>query len=88
VSIRVYVAPRSSANRVLGLHGEAVKISLTAPPVEGAANRALVDFLARLLGVPRSSVAIESGETSRNKIVSVDGIDVDDARRKLGIAPG
>jgi uncharacterized protein (TIGR00251 family) len=85
VSIRVYVAPRSSANRVLGLHNGALKIALTAPPVEGAANKALMEFLAKLLGVPRSSVALISGETSRNKVVSVEGLAPGDAKRKLGI---
>ena len=85
VSIRVYVAPRSSANRALGLHNGALKIALTAPPVDGAANKALMEFLAKLLDVPRSSVALLSGETSRHKVVSVEGTTLDDARRKLGL---
>ncbi|MGA7731767.1 MAG: DUF167 domain-containing protein [Chloroflexia bacterium] len=85
VSIRVYVAPRASANKVLGLHNGALKIALTAPPVEGAANKALVEFLAKVLGVPRSAVALLAGESSRHKVVSVAGVALDDALRRLGI---
>jgi uncharacterized protein (TIGR00251 family) len=83
VSIRVYVAPRASASRILGEHDGALKVALTAPPVEGAANKALVDFLARVLGVPRSAVTIVSGETSRHKTIRVSGISRDDALRRL-----
>jgi uncharacterized protein (TIGR00251 family) len=85
VNIRVYVAPRASANKVLGLHNGALKIALTAPPVEGAANKALVEFLAKVLGVPRSAVALLAGESSRNKVVSVAGIGLEDALQRLGI---
>lgn len=85
VAIRVYVAPRSSANRVVGVHNGALKVALTAPPVEGAANKALIEYVAKLLGVPRSSVTLVSGETSRNKTVSIAGIGMGEAARKLGI---
>jgi len=83
VTIRVYVAPRSSASRVVGEHDGALKVALTAPPVEGAANKALVELLAKLLGVPRGAVSIVSGETSRNKTVRVHGVDAQTAARKL-----
>jgi uncharacterized protein (TIGR00251 family) len=83
VTIRVYVAPRSSASKVVGEHNGALKVALTAPPVEGAANKALVDLLAKLLGVPKGAVTIVSGETSRNKTVRVDGVDAQTAARKL-----
>ncbi len=85
VIIRVYVAPRSSVNKVVGEHNGSVKVALTAPPVEGAANKALVEFLAKALGVPKASVVLVSGETSRNKSVAVAGIDVSEAMRKLGV---
>jgi hypothetical protein len=83
VTIRVFVAPRSSANKVVGEHNGAIKIALTAPPVEGAANKALVEFLAKLLGVPRSSVSLVSGETSRQKTVRIVGFSVEQALEKL-----
>src|ERR1044072_4779820 len=83
VTIRVYVAPRSSANKVAGAHNGALKIALTAPPVEGAANKALIEFLARLLGVPKGSIRLLSGETSRNKLVRIEGIDAQTAFMRL-----
>jgi uncharacterized protein (TIGR00251 family) len=83
VVIHVYVAPRSSANKVVGAHNGALKVALTAPPVEGAANKALLEFLSKLLGVSQSSLVLVSGETSRNKIVRVEGISAEDALRKL-----
>ena len=83
VTIKVYVSPRATANKVAGAHNGAVKIALTAPPVDGAANKALVEFLARMLGVPKGSVRLLSGETSRNKVVRVEGIDAQVAISKL-----
>jgi uncharacterized protein (TIGR00251 family) len=83
VTIRIYVAPRSSASKVIGEHNGALKVALTAPPVEGAANKALVELLAKLLGVPKSAVTIVSGETSRNKTVRVEGTTVVEAARLL-----
>jgi uncharacterized protein (TIGR00251 family) len=68
---RVRVLPRSRRDEVVGLHGDALKIRLVAPPVEGKANRALQEFLARRLGVPRSAVEILSGHASRQKRVRV-----------------
>ncbi|HYP20580.1 MAG TPA: DUF167 domain-containing protein [Chloroflexia bacterium] len=85
VTIRVFVAPRSSANKVVGEHNGAIKVALTAPPVEGAANKSLVEFLAKLLGVPRSSVSLVSGETSRQKMVKVLGISVEQVVEKLTV---
>ena len=85
VIIRVYVAPRSSVNKIVGEHNGAVKVALTAPPVEGAANKALVEFLSKTLGVPKSSVMLVSGETSRNKSVAVAGIGAPEAMRRLGV---
>src|SRR5438105_177320 len=85
VLIRVYVTPRSSGNKVVGTHSGEVKIALTAPPVDGAANKALVEFLAKLLGMPKGNVTVASGETSRHKTVRVQGVEQEDVRRKLGM---
>jgi uncharacterized protein (TIGR00251 family) len=71
---RVRVLPRSRRDEVVGLHGEALKIRLMAPPVEGKANRALQEFLAGRLGVSRSAVEILSGHASRQKRVRVAGV--------------
>lgn len=74
VRFRVRVQPRASRNEVAGELGGALKIRLQAPPVDGAANEALVAFLADELGVPRKVVRIVFGSTSRSKTVEVDGI--------------
>jgi uncharacterized protein len=68
---KVRVQPRSSKNQVVGLYGDAIKINLTAPPVDNAANKACGAFLAGLLSVAKSSVAVVSGHTGRNKQVLV-----------------
>lgn len=67
----VRVQPRSSKNQVIGVYGDALKINLTAPPVDNAANKACGVFLAEILSVAKSSVAIISGHTGRNKKVLV-----------------
>jgi len=74
VRFAIRVQPRASKNEVAGIYGTALKIRLQAPPVDGAANDALVSFLADLLGVSRRSVRIISGDSSRNKTVEVDGV--------------
>ncbi len=69
----VKVQPRAHKNAITGAVGEALKIALTAPPVEGKANDACIEFLAELLNVPRGSVTIIGGHSSRNKVVRVTG---------------
>jgi uncharacterized protein (TIGR00251 family) len=81
VRFAVRVQPRASRSEVAGLHGGALKVRLAAPPVDGAANDALVRLLAELLGVPRRAVRIESGHASRSKVVEVDGVDADAVQR-------
>ena len=73
VRLSVRVQPRASQSAIVGIHGDALKIRLSAPPVDGAANDALVDALAGALGVPRRAVRIVAGATSRGKVVEVDG---------------
>ena len=63
--------PRASHNRLVGLHAEALKIALTAPPIDGAANAALMTFVAHLLAVPRATVSLQAGAKSRTKHVLV-----------------
>ena len=84
----VRVQPRASRNAIAGEMGEALKIALTAPPVEGKANEACVEFLANLLKVPRSSVTIASGESSRNKVVRVAGMRASELEQRLRAAIG
>jgi len=77
VLLKVWVQPRASRNQISGLYGDCLKIKLTAPPVEGAANKECVTFLAKQLGVSRNSVRIESGQTGRKKIIRIEGTSKD-----------
>jgi hypothetical protein len=83
VTFTVKVQPRARKNAITGTIGDALKLALTAPPVDGRANEACIEFFANLLDVPRSSVTIASGETSRNKVIRVAGLSADEVRRRL-----
>ncbi len=82
----VKVHPRAKKNAIAGEIGDALKVALTAPPVEGKANEACVKFLAEFLQVPRSSVTIAAGETSRNKVIRVSGLNAAELGRRLANA--
>jgi uncharacterized protein (TIGR00251 family) len=71
LAFRVHVQPRSSRNQVVGVHGDALKVKLTAPPVEGAANSACIAFMADALGVAKSALSIISGHTGRRKTLLI-----------------
>ena len=77
--------PRASNSALAGQHGDALKVRVTAPPLDGAANEALVRFLAERLGVAPSAVRVESGAGSRAKVVTVEGIAMETARQRLGL---
>jgi uncharacterized protein (TIGR00251 family) len=79
----VRVQPRASRTELAGRHGDALKVRLAAPPVDGAANEALVRFLAERLDVSRSAVRLETGTTARTKVLAVTGIGVAAAMRRL-----
>ena len=85
VSFAIKVDPRAKKNAVTGELGDALKVSLTAPPVEGRANEACIEFFSKLLKVPRSSVTIASGQTSRNKVICVAGLSADSVQDRLGV---
>jgi uncharacterized protein (TIGR00251 family) len=72
--INVKLIPRSSRNEIIGKENDGIKIKLTAPPVDGRANKALVQFLANKLGVPKQDIEIVSGERSRKKSIRINGI--------------
>lgn len=71
IRFAVHVQPRASRSEVLGQHGDALKVRLQAPPVDGAANDALVELLAGVLGLPRREIRLVSGQTARRKVVEV-----------------
>jgi uncharacterized protein (TIGR00251 family) len=82
----VKVHPRARTNAITGMVGDALKLALNAPPVDGKANQAVIEFFADLFAIPRSSVTIASGETSRNKIVRVSGLSRTEVEQRLSEA--
>ena len=81
--LHIRVIPRASKSAIAGTRGDALLVRISAPPVEGAANEALIDLLARTLGQPRRNVTIVSGHTSRDKRVSIEGISDSDLTARL-----
>lgn len=86
LALNVYVQPRASKNRVAGLHGSAVKICVTAPPVESNANKAVIHLIAKLFGVSKSSVSIKSGTQARNKKIIISNLALKEAQEALSRA--
>ncbi len=87
-TFQIKVHPRAKKNAITGEVGDALKVALTAPPVEGRANEACVAFLAEVLNVPRSSVTIAAGESSRNKVICVRALSAAQVEEKLQAALG
>ena len=83
VAFGVRVVPRASRNKIAGIQDGAVRIRLTAPPVEGAANEVLVAFLSSVLRVAKRDIELVSGQTSRNKVVSVSGLSPEEIEARL-----
>ena len=83
VSFPVRVTPRARRNAVAGLHGNALKVYITAPPEDGRANEAVIELLAKTLGVKRQQVGILTGATSRDKVVRVIGLASGEIKAKL-----
>jgi len=83
ITFSVKVQPRARKNAITGTVGDALKLSLTAPPVEGKANDAVIDFLAGFFDVPRSSITIASGATSRLKLIRIAGANLQALEQRL-----
>jgi uncharacterized protein (TIGR00251 family) len=83
VTFAVKVHPRAKKDGITGELGDALKVSLTAPPIEGRANEACIEFFAKLLKLPRSSVTIASGHGSRNKVIRVVGLSAKEVRERI-----
>ena len=83
VRFAIHVQPRAKKPGIDGVHGDALRVRVQAPPVEGAANEAVVAVLAAALGVPVRAVHIAAGESSRQKLVDVDGVDAAVAMSRL-----
>ena len=82
--LQIHLQPRASRDEIAGLHGEALKVRLTSPPLENRANRHLVEFLAGILDLPKSQVKIVAGQRSRAKTVAFSGISESELAHRLG----
>ena len=83
IIIDLHVQPRASRNQIAGVQGEALKVRLTSPPVEGAANKLCGEYFAKLLGVAKGEVRLVAGERSRHKRLLVRGVVEEEARRRI-----
>jgi uncharacterized protein (TIGR00251 family) len=83
VLLFVHAQPKASRNAIVGAHGDRLKIAVRTPPVDGAANEALVEFLAERLGLAKRDIELVSGATGRRKTFALQGISLESARRKL-----
>jgi len=83
VFLAIKLQPRASRERISGLHGDELKVSVTAPPVDAAANRALVEFLAKIFEVSRGQVELARGQTSRHKTILVKNVSAAEIMGKL-----
>jgi len=81
--LKCWIQPRSSRNAVVGIHGDAIKIALTAPPVDGKANKELLKFLAKYFKLSKSSIQIVAGDSSRSKTILIVDIKKDVIIKKL-----
>jgi uncharacterized protein (TIGR00251 family) len=88
VRLRLRIQPKAARTELVGLHGDAIRIRLSAPPVDGAANEALLKFLADKLSVPLRAVRLTAGEASRSKVVTVTGIDLQHVAERLDLQRG
>ena len=88
IQFPAFIQPRSSLNSIARIHNNALKIRLTAPPVDGKANHVCVVFLAKLLGVKSSQVSIASGSANRNKVIQIEELSEGELTDKLQTALG
>lgn len=84
-TLAIKAIPNAPRSEVVGWLGEALKIKVHAPPVEGRANDALCEFLADELGLPRRAVTVLRGDTSRQKTLRIDGLTLSDLKSRLGV---
>lgn len=84
-TLKVRVVPNAKRSEVVGAHGDAVKVKVAAPALDGKANAELLEFLATTLGVSTRMLTLVRGEKSRDKVIAVDDMDEVEARRRLGV---
>ena len=83
--LRFHVVPNAKTEQAVGAHGDAIKVKLRAPAVEGKANAALLDFLAAQLEISKHAIVLERGKKSREKLIRIEGLSELEIQRRLGI---
>ena len=83
LEVPLHVQPRARRNEIVGLHDGALKLRIAAPPVDDAANRAIIAFFASLLAMPKSRLQIVSGQKSRDKVLRIEGMTLGELRSRL-----
>lgn len=83
IALKIVLTPRSRLNQILSVGDDHLRISLNAPPVDGAANKALIEFLAKLLHIPKSSISIWRGEKSRQKTLLISGNNSEELKQNI-----
>ena len=83
VRLSIHVQPKASRTRIAGLHGDALKLCITSPPVDGKANAAVIQFFAKLFKIPKAAVTLASGEARRDKRLILTGISAAQAETVL-----
>ncbi len=86
MKLEVHAKPRAKKSRIVGWRGSALEVAIAAPPVDGAANEELVRFLAEVLGIAKRQVVVARGESSRTKLVDVEGLAEADVRARIEAA--
>lgn len=81
MKIKVYVQPNASVTKIIGKHDGALKIKVKAPPVDGKANKEIIEYLSELLSLPKKSISISHGETGRHKLIEIDIRSAEEATR-------
>ncbi len=85
MTLFIKAQPRANKNEIVGVHGAELRVKVTAPPVDSAANEALVRFLAESLGLPRNQVQLTRGASARHKAVKVCGLKAEEVKQRLGL---
>ncbi|HEY8271064.1 MAG TPA: DUF167 domain-containing protein [Pseudobdellovibrionaceae bacterium] len=86
IKLALFIQPKASKNEIIGPHNGALKIKITAPPVDGKANVALIEFLSDVLDIPKRQIEILKGETGRNKSVEIFGLSQEKIEQRLGLS--
>ena len=81
--LQIHVTPRGSRNEIVGWRNGVLSIKITAPPVEGAANKSCVEFVAEVLGIKKSQVRLAAGEKSREKVLLIEGLSETEVRDRI-----